>query len=126
MNIQDLAGKVTRNLVDKQGVKKETAFDPTIIMVIAQAIQMVFQGLKDCNIFPPAPTPTPTPTPAPATQILNNPNVMHRFLLRCYIAKTGVNRAIRTQVYNAMLDTGKTLKNADLISIGEDLNFDLV
>lgn len=113
--INTLSSKVADNLVKTHKVDKAVAFDPTIIMVIIQAIQMAFEALKNCKKDPVA-----------STVVMNTPNFMQRFLLKRMVSKTGVSFSMRNKVYEAMLDTGKTLKVEDLNAVNEELNFDLM
>ncbi|WP_460901372.1 hypothetical protein, partial [Staphylococcus aureus] len=61
-----------------------------------------------------------------ATELVNNPNWMHKFLLKRYISKTGIEAKLQVKVYQAMLATGAEAKNADLTGAYDELNFDLV
>lgn len=127
-NTKKLTDLVCNNLVSKQKVDKVVAFDSAIIMVIAQAIQLLIESLKNCNLFNPVP-PTPTnKTPnIPALAVCHNPNILHKFILKRIVMKSGVSTRIEaTKVYYAMLDSGKEVTNAQLIGAESELDFDLV
>lgn len=127
-NTKSLTELVCNNLVTKQKVDKAVAFDPAIIMVIAQAIQLVIESLKNCNLFNPVP-PTPsnkTPNVA-ALGVVNAPSKLHKFILWRIINKSGVNSRIEaTKVFYAMLDSGKSVTNAQLTGAEAELDFDLI
>lgn len=127
-NTKSLTDLVCNNLVSKQKVDKVVAFDPTIIMVIIQIIQMLMEQMKNCNLFTPVP-PTPTnKTPnIPALAVCHNPNILHRFLLKRIVMKSGVSTKVEAnKVYAAMLDAGKSVTNAQLIGAEAELDFDLI
>lgn len=127
-NTKKLTDLVCNNLVSKQKVDKVVAFDPAIIMVIAQAIQLVIESLKNCNLFNPVPPTPANKTPdVPALAVCRNPNILHRFILKRIVMKSGVSTRIEAaKVYNAMLDSGKSVTNADLVGSEAELDFDLI
>jgi len=123
MVITDLANKVAKNLNEKQKVDKVVAFDPAIIMVIIQTIQLIIESLKNCNLF----SPIPNKENLPALEVCKDPSPIHRFLLKRIIYKSGVqSRVDARKVYDAVLDTGRTLKNDDLKNAVDELDFNMM
>lgn len=113
--INNLSNKVAENLVKTQKVDKVAAFDPTLIMVIIQLVQAAFEAFKNCKKEPVA-----------ATAVCNKPSLIERFLLKRMVSKAGISSNLRGKVFEAMLETGKTLKVEELTAANEELDFDLI
>jgi hypothetical protein len=123
MVFTELANKVAKNLNEKQKIEKAVAFDPAIIMVIIQVIQLIVENLKNCNLF----NPIPNNPNLPALEVCKDPGLMQRFMLKRIIYKSGVqSRVDARKVYDAVLDTGKNLKNDDLKNALEELDFNMM